>query len=92
MRTSKRQGVADASARKTVRVNVRLEAEAQKRLAVHCAMTGMSPGEVLTRLCEGLREFSMPARLADRADKSHRINSVLCERDSPPAPALQDAA
>ena len=70
MKTKQRPGVTDATARKTVRVNVRLEVEAQKRLAVHCATTGMSPGEVLTRMCEGLREWSMPAKLSDRV-KNH---------------------
>ena len=92
MKTSKRPSVSDATTRKTVRVNVRLEVEAQKRLAVHCAMTGMSPGEVLTRLCEGLREWSMPAKLTDRSQSSHRLPSPGPVDISAPAPTLQDAA
>lgn len=92
MKTTKRRSVDDATARKTVRVNVRLELEAQKRLAVHCAMTGMSPGEVLTRLCEGLREWSMPAKLSDRSQSTHRLPSPGPVDNSAPSPALKVAS
>ena len=92
MKTTKRPGVDDAKVRKTTRVNVRLDSEAARRLRVHCAMTELTPGEVLTRLCEGLREFSMPAKLTDRPDKSHRQTPSDLVSDSAPPPALQDAA
>ncbi len=92
MKTKQRPGVVNAQDDPTTRINVRVKTSAQRRLAVHCAMTGLSPGEVVTRLIEGLRDFSMPVNLVDRAAKSHRTIPVVCETDSAPVTALQDAA
>lgn len=92
MKASKRPGVDDARARKTTRVNVRLDSEAARRLRVHCAMTELTPGEVLTRLCEGLREFSMPAKLEPRVKDNDRQDKSSDVENSTTAPALQDAA
>jgi hypothetical protein len=82
MRTKQRHGVNDAAAETTTRLNIRVKQSAQRRLAVHCAMTSLSPGEVITRLIEGLREFSMPVNLIDRSQKSHRQSPVVCDTDS----------
>lgn len=77
MATKKVKGGGDAKASKTIRVNARIDAEALKRLRVHCAMTGLSPGEVLSRLCEGLRDWSIPVNLNAKKDRLESEGSVI---------------
>src|SRR3954454_12409704 len=69
MATKKGKGVVNASVPKTTRVNARIDDAALRRLRVHCAMTGLTPGEVLSRLCEGLRDWSIPVNLNEKRDR-----------------------
>jgi hypothetical protein len=71
MKTTQRRSVVDAPAK---RLNVRVSLSAYQRLGVHCAMTGEREGDVINRLIDGLKDFSMPARLADRVRKSDRLD------------------
>ena len=92
MKTTRRRGASDATERTTCRLNVRIGVEAQQRLAVHCAMTKLSPGEVITRLVEGLRDWSMPVNLAERARVSNRPAAPGPVSPDAPETALEVAA
>lgn len=73
MATRKRKSVGDTVAQKASRVNVRIDEDALRRLRVHCAMTGLTPGEVISRLCEGLRDWSIPVNLSARATSTKSV-------------------
>ena len=92
MKTNRRRGASDAAEKATHRLNVRIDAEAQRRLAIHCAMTGLAPGQVVTRLIEGLRDWSMPVNLAERARVSNRQGAPGPVSDPAPESALEVAA
>ena len=92
MKTTRRRGATDAAGKPTHRLNVRIDAAAQTRLAIHCAMTGLPPGQVITRLIEGLRDWSMPVNLAERATNGNRRSVPDRASESAPETALEVAA
>lgn len=68
MKTTKRQGVADASDATTQRLNVRVTTEAYERLLVHALKARKSPGELITELIEiHLRQWRVQTNQVNRA-------------------------
>jgi hypothetical protein len=80
MRATRRRGVTDATAH---RLNVRLSADAYRRLSVHAVMEETTPGRLLERLIsDHLRDWAVrsnrPARgaLEDRLEADDSISPV----------------
>ena len=60
-----------------VKANLSLEVQAYQRLFVASVMGRKSASEIVESLiCEHLREWALPANLADRATRRHNSQSV----------------
>lgn len=76
MKAKRHSGVNDAA---KTRLNVRISEEAQKRLGVHCVMSGMQPGEILEKLIVAhCRDWKVSANVVARVIA---IDSVVDAHD-----------
>jgi hypothetical protein len=90
MKTSSRQG-AKAPKGETCKVNLTLSVEAYRRLFVTSVMGGQTASAIVEGLIsEGLRSWSMPGNLTDRASKRQPTTSVV--HDAPVEIMASEAA
>lgn len=65
---------AKAQKREIARANLRLDAEAYRRLLVYSVMEGRAAGDIVTSLIQAhLKGWSMPGKISPRADASDRL-------------------
>ena len=92
MKTQKLQG-AKASKPETSKVNLTLSVEAYRRLFVTSVMSGQTASAIVESLIsEGLKLWSMPSNLSDRASKRQSTTSVDLAADHEQIPQIADAA
>lgn len=76
MKAQKQPGT-KAPKSETSKVNLTLSVEAYRRLFVTSVMSGQTASAIVEDLIsEGLKSWSMPANLADRASRRHLTQSV----------------